>query len=91
MSKLAFGTILVAIAAMELVYILTVTDDDGEVLFYPVTVVAAIVNLVRNLGPNSQEKKCKEKCKENCKGKCKEKCKEHSKKRGSFLVLRIHS
>ena len=48
MSKLAFGTILVAIAAMELVYILTVTDDDGEVLFYPVTVVAAIVNLVRN-------------------------------------------
>ena len=33
---------------MELVYILTVTDDDGEVLFYPVTVVAAIVNLVRN-------------------------------------------
>ena len=45
----------------------------------------------RNLGPNSQEKKCKEKCKEKCKGKCKEKCKVHSKKRGSFLVLRIHS
>ena len=41
--------------------------------------------------PIHKKKKCKEKCKENCKGKCKEKCKEHSKKRGSFLVLRIHS
>ena len=47
MSKLAFGLVLVAIAAAELGYILAVNNDDG-VVFYPVTVVAAIVNLVRN-------------------------------------------
>ena len=47
MCKLAFGLLLVAIAAAELGYILAVNNDDG-VVFYPVTVVAAIVNLVRN-------------------------------------------
>ena len=47
LSKFGFGLILVAVATAELAYILTVTNDDGDVLFYPVTVVAAIVNLVR--------------------------------------------
>ena len=47
LSKFGFGLILVAAATAELAYILTVTNDDGVVLFYPVTVVAAIVNLVR--------------------------------------------
>ena len=47
MSKLAFGLILVAIEAAELGYILVMNNDDGGV-FYPVTMVAAIFNLVRD-------------------------------------------
>ena len=46
MSKFAFSLILIAIEVLELGYIVAENYDDG-VVFYPVTVVAAIVNLVR--------------------------------------------
>ena len=46
MSKFAFSLILIAVEVVELGYILAENYDDG-IVFYPVTVVAAIVNLVR--------------------------------------------